>query len=68
MKGFVLETDDGILFSIVPKDSGDWKIVKRNTIIVTKDAQPGETQERFERRMKSICRGIEVYRKRSAKP
>lgn len=68
MKGFILETEEGVLFVIVPQDKGDWKIVERNKIIVAKDAQPGETREAFERRMRVIRNSVEAYRKKGATP
>lgn len=67
MKGFILETEDELIFSIVPKDGSDWKIVERNKILVKKDALPGETREALEKRMKAIERLIYLYRKRSTK-
>lgn len=67
MKGFILETEDKLIFSIVPKDGSDWKIVERNKILVKKDALPGETREALEKRMKAIERLIYLYQKRSTK-
>lgn len=67
MKGFILETEEGVILSIVPKDKSDWRIINRNKIIVAKDALPGETREAFERRMSIIRNRVFLYKKRSAK-